>query len=116
MPLTIAAAPAASVAAASAPLDLPPSSQVLPYPSTPQPPKLSYFPPTRIAASTTAAAAAAQWSHSQSQAVGLRAVTLTWPRPLPSLVSDFAAKPLAFATSVVKRSWRALGVVVSPRE
>ena len=41
----------------------------------------------------------------------IRAVTLTWPRPLPSLESDFAA--IAFAPLVAKRSLRGRGEVAS---
>ena len=103
VPREVAAAAAASMAAARAPPALP-SSLIQPY----------NFPSCYTAAAT-AAAAAAQCSHSQSQVLGLRAVTHICPRPLPSLVPETAEKCLAFAP-VVERSLRARGEVASTRE
>ena len=57
----------------------------------------------------------AQCYRSQSNLLRLRAVTHIWPRPLPSVVSQFAVKSRAFA-SVVKESWRARGVLASARK
>ena len=72
---------AASVAAAIAPPALPPSSPILPSLCPNQ--LRSHFPPSRIAAAAAApAAAGVRCSRSQSQVVGLRAVTHAWPRPL----------------------------------
>ena len=97
--------------AARAPLALFPSSLIPLHLCMPQPP--SNFSQSRSAAAA-AAAAAVQCSHSQSQVVVLRAVTVTWPRPLPSLVSDLAE--IALAPPVVKVSLTARGDVASARE
>ena len=97
VPPEVAIAAAGTVAAAKAPPALPPLSPIPPSLCPHQP--TSYFPASRTAAAAAAAAAAVQRSRSLSQVVGLQAVTPTWPRPLPSLVSELAAKYLAFALS-----------------